>query len=388
MGAFRHHQREISDENGSNENYGNGGSGIVIRNIIHGSIRNKILIVAASLIVLLVAAFFVVKAVQRSQIAKQAVQENQDILNRLPQDALKTIEWNGTSYKPKSNLFSVLLLGIDKTQEMMDAAEGFRNRGQSDFIMLVVIDREAKKISRLMLDRDTITEITTLGTFGNVSGTRSERLSLSFSFGDGGDLSARFTVDAVKRILPKLPADTSDDTIARNYPQISIDAYVAMNLDAIINLNDVVGGVTLEVAGDYSAVNPDWEPGTIVTLHGKEAEQYVRTRANVDSGTNEDRMQRQKSFINALYVEVKEKISQDLTFVDTMFDAVQGNLITNMTRGRMINELNWAQDYEIQPLESLSGEHKVDSKGFMEFHLDEESSLIWVLNTYYSEIAN
>jgi LCP family protein required for cell wall assembly len=269
-------------------------------------------------------------------------------------------------------LFSVLLLGIDKTQEMMENAQGFRNRGQSDFIMLVVIDRDAKKVSRLMLDRDTITQINTLGVFGTDTGTRSERLSISFSFGDGGDRSARFTVDAVKRVLPG----------------INIDAYVAMNLDAITNLNDVVGGVTVEVAGDYSAVNPDWVIGKTVTLHGKEAEQYVRTRAAVDTGTNEARMTRQKSFVNALYEEVKNKISHDITFVDTMFDSVEGNLVTNMTRGRMINELNWAQDYEFTPMEMLSGEHTVDAKGFMEFHPDEDNSMQWVLNTYYNNIIN
>jgi LCP family protein required for cell wall assembly len=332
------------------------------------SAKTKVLIILFTILVL-AAAFLIVKLVLDKQSQRQAIAENQEILSRIPSKPLNAIELNGIKYKPKTNLFSVLLLGIDKTQEMMNAATGYRNRGQCDFIMLVVIDREAKSVSRLMLDRDTITQINTLGVFGTDTGTISERLSLSFSFGDGGGRSAKFAVDAVKRVLPG----------------VNIDAYVAMNLDAITNLNDVVGGVTLEVAGDYSAVNPDWTIGKTVTLHGKEAERYVRARAAVDTGTNEARMQRQKSFINALYEAVKEKIYDDITFVDTMFDSVEGNLITNMPRGRMVNELSWAQDYEIPQMDMLDGEHNVDAEGFMEFHADESSAMDWVLNVFYRE---
>ena len=180
----------------------------------------------------------------------------QELSTREIDDGADVIQWNGQSYKLRNNLFSVLFIGVDKTRQTLESIEGYRNHGQADFLMLAVMDRDAKTVTRLMIDRDTITEITTLGVFGDVSGTRVERVSLSHSFGDGKTQSCIFTMEAVSRILFGM----------------KINSYLSMNLDGIPRLNDAVGGVTVKIEDDFSAHDPTMVPGATVTLHGDQTQ--------------------------------------------------------------------------------------------------------------------
>lgn len=57
----------------------------------------------------------------------------------------------------------------------------------------------------------------------------------------------------------------------------------------------------------------------------------------------------------------------------------------SISRGRLINELNQAYGYDIQPVKVFTGEYMVGKNGFMEFHAEEEDIRSWVLSTYYRE---
>ena len=76
----------------------------------------------------------------------------------------------------------------------------------------------------------------------------------------------------------------------------SIDFYVAMNMDGISELNDLAGGVTVTLEDDFSSIDPAMAKGTTLTLHGDQAETFVRSRMTVGDGTNASRMERQEAF--------------------------------------------------------------------------------------------
>ena len=76
----------------------------------------------------------------------------------------------------------------------------------------------------------------------------------------------------------------------------SIDFYVAMNMDGISELNDLAGGVTVTLEDDFSSIDPAMTKGTTLTLHGDQAETFVRSRMTVGDGTNASRMERQEAF--------------------------------------------------------------------------------------------
>ena len=222
----------------------------------------------------------------------------------------------------------------------------------------------------MAIDRDTMTPITTLGVLGNRSGVRTAQVSLSHGFGDGGAQSCELTVEAVSNLLLGT----------------EIDFYAAMNLDGISVLNDAVGGVTVTLEDDFSALDPAMMAGTTLTLRGDQAECYVRSRMNVGIGTNEARMARQETYLSELSAKLTERIAESQSFIGELYDELEAYLTTDMSRGRLINEVWNARNYERTPLVRLAGEHRVGSDGFMQFYIDEEALEQTVLALFYERV--
>lgn len=278
-----------------------------------------------------------------------------------------SIEVDGVAYRQRKNISTVLLIGVDRASEA--TASGYRNGGQADFLNLLVIDEDEKKISQLSIDRDTMTPITVLGVLGNKSGMRTSQISLSHGFGDGGAQSCELTVEAVSNLLLGT----------------HIDKYIAMNLDGISVLNDAVGGVTVTLADDFSAMDPAMTAGTTLTLMGDQAEYYVRSRMSMAVGTNEARMARQREYISKLTDQLNGRIQQDKSYIGTIYDELEPYLTTDMSRGLLINTVWGARDYAHAQLE-LSGEHLIGSDGFMEFHVNESELQQKVLELFYQKV--
>ena len=260
-----------------------------------------------------------------------------------------TVTYDGTVYRQRKNLTSILLMGIDH-----DSGE---TGGQADFLQLIVIDDTSRTLKRLSIDRDTMTPITVLGVLGNRSGVRTAQVSLSHGFGDGKEQSCELTAEAVSNLLLGMP----------------VDFYLAMNLDGIAALNDMAGGVTVTLADDFSAQDPAMAQGATLTLHGDQTEIYVRSRRNVGVGTNEARMVRQEQYVAKLFAQLDTQMRSDQSFSGTMFDTLSPYLTTSIGRGRLINVVWLAKDYARQEKLSISGEHRVGSDGFMQFYADEAS---------------
>jgi LCP family protein required for cell wall assembly len=273
-----------------------------------------------------------------------------------------TVTYDGIAYRQRKNLTSILLMGIDH-----DSGE---TGGQADFLQLIVIDDTSRTLKRLSIDRDTMTPITVLGVLGNRSGVRTAQVSLSHGFGDGKEQSCELTAEAVSNLLLGMP----------------VDFYLAMNLDGIAALNDMAGGVTVTLADDFSAQDPAMAQGTTLTLHGDQAEIYVRSRRNVGVGTNEARMVRQEQYVAKLFAQLDTQMRSDQSFSGTMFDTLSPYLTTSVGRGRLINVVWLAKDYARQEPLSISGEHRVGSDGFMQFYADEASLYEAVLDLFYEEV--
>lgn len=273
-----------------------------------------------------------------------------------------TVTYDGTVYRQRKNLTSILLMGIDH-----DSGE---TGGQADFLQLIVIDDTSRTLKRLSIDRDTMTPITVLGVLGNRSGVRTAQVSLSHGFGDGKEQSCELTAEAVSNLLLGMP----------------VDFYLAMNLDGIAALNDMAGGVTVTLADDFSTQDPAMAQGSTLTLHGDQAELYVRSRRDVGTGTNEARMVRQEQYVTKLFTQLDTQMRSDQSFSGTMFDTLSPYLTTSIGRGRLINVVWLAKDYARQEPLSISGEHRVGSDGFMQFYADEASLYETVLDLFYEEV--
>lgn len=288
--------------------------------------------------------------------------------HQLRQVYQNTIDVDGVTYRLRDNVTTILLMGIDQSSGV--EISGYRNGGQADFIELIAIDDDAKKISRLQIDRDTMTPITVLGVLGDVAGERVAQISLSHGFGDGAKQSCELTADAVSNLLMDVP----------------IEEYISMSLDGISVLNDAVGGVTVTLADDFSALDPAMTQGTTLTLQGEQAEIYVRSRMNIGVGTNEARMARQQEYISRLSDQLSTKLQQDQEFIGELYDQLEQYLVTSISRGRLINVVWNSRDYERAQVE-IAGSHRIGSDGFMQFYVDETALQQTVLDMFYQKVG-
>lgn len=313
-------------------------------------------------LLLAVVGIVILNKIEENAYPEQRGQMSQDF-GKLP-----TAEYQGRTYQMKPNLTSMLFIGYDKADDAPQV--GFRQGGQADFLMLVVLDSKEKVIRQLQIERDTIADMVVLGVTGNEVGTRRMQICLSHAYGADEEANCKYTVDAVRNLLQGVP----------------IDLYMAMDIRGIDIFNDAIGGVTVDIEDDFSAYDPTMVQGTTMTLHGHQAELFVRYRYDIGAGSNESRMRRQQAYMKAATEQISKRVAENSSFANTMLDAIEGVSNTNVSRGRFINEINRASTYDIRPVDTLAGEYKIGNDGFMEFHADEDSIISWVMNVFYNPV--
>ena len=293
--------------------------------------------------------------------------EKPETRTQLPQADQETVEVDGVTYRKKSRLTTILVMGVDHdTQD----SYAYRKAGQADFLRLIVLDNKNKTVQQLQIDRDTMTPVTVLGLLGDRYEPVTEQICLGYAFGDGRQSSCEVTVEAVENLLGGQ----------------KIDQYLSMGLDGISTLNDLAGGVTVTLEDDFSAIDPAMTKGTTLTLWGDQAEVYVRTRRSIGVGTNEARMARQEQYIRQITSQLDAKVQQDQNFVLTAYDALEPYLYTNIPRGQLANEAWAAKDYERMDTIKPEGTYQVGDDGSMEFYPDAASLQQAVLQLFYEKV--
>ena len=274
----------------------------------------------------------------------------------------KTYEYKGETYTENRNVRSYLFIGSDTYEEVNDGQGGNGSRGDASF--LVVFDDEHKTWRILIFDRDSMVKMNTYNDEFIMVGVSTAQLTLSHIFGTWDD-GARNMMDAVSRLL---------------WNQ-KIDGFFDMNMAAIPILNDAVGGVTVYNETDFTAKDPEMKPNTTITLHGKQAEIYVRTRKEVDNGTNEMRMKRQRTYLSALGKKIQGLSSEE---VNDIYGKLMDNSVTNMEVGDFVNLAQAAKEYKRLDDLQMDGIHTVNGD-FMEFYIDEDSLTQTILELFYTK---
>ena len=278
---------------------------------------------------------------------------------------LKELTYKGKSYRQRPELETYLFMGIDT----MGAAVGvnsYAGGGQADVQIVAVLDNEARTWQALQLNRDSIVRVPVLGVGGDIVAYEDEQLALAHYYGNGREQSCENTVLAVSMLLNDQP----------------IDGYMAVNMDAVGILTDLVGGVTLTVTSDFSAIDPSLMQGETITLTGEQALTYVRSRANIDDETNLARMNRQRQYMTAL----EEKLTQkDANFVVEAYDALADYMVTDIASGTAAEIGERMQDYTQLEVLTIDGENVVEGEHWA-YHLDEDSLQETILQLFYNEI--
>ena len=136
---------------------------------------------------------------------------------------------------------------------------------------------------------------------------------------------------------------------------LRIDYYVSMNMDAITILNDAVGGVTVEVVDDFSAVDPTISMG-LVKLNGQQAVNFVRSRKDVGDQLNLNRIERQKTYIQGFTDALRATHESDPTFVLTVYEELKQYIVTDCSAKQMSVLLEQYASYRVGRILSPEGD--------------------------------
>lgn len=333
---------------------------------LHGRKRKWIILAAVAYAVLLVAILVLPKVLSKDDRTHTDVPGNGAELF----DTAIRYSSNGADYVYRqSDLTTLLLIGVDR--EGLNKGESLtaRSNTQADFLLLLVLDRENKTLTPIQIDRDAIVPVNVYGVLGNLTGTREMQVCLAQGFGKTLDANCRNTSAAVSGMLLGIP----------------IDHYMVYDLSAINVLNDLLGGVTVTVEDDLTELDSALSVGSTVTLHGEQAEIFVRSRMGIGDGTNVSRLRRQRAYMESALSIVTKKSSVDSSFIQGLIGGMEGYYASDMNRGYVVNLFNRAIGYDMRPIRVTDGEHGVGKDGFMECYLNEESIKRMVLEVCFEK---
>lgn len=328
--------------------------------------------------------------------------ENQFIFSFMP-----TRDYDGKIYEARTSrsLTTVLLIGYDhKDQgELNVPQESYIKGGQSDFLLLLVIDHDAQQIRRLQIERDTITEIKFYSKGGSYFGARRLQICLAHAYGDTQEMNNRNVIWAVENLLG----------IAGENDGAQIDMYLSMDISGIGRLNDLLGGVTVPIEHDFSYYDASMVQGTRMKLNGDQAQVYCRQRYHIGDQSNASRMQRQRVYMDAALETLRESVQKDPSFANDLLngmgmifdthkeidagfgftttddpgteitDTPTHYLMVNSSLEEIVGLLTRAIGYEVLPVEELPGWRSISANGYIEYNIEKDTGLKWSLGALY-----
>ena len=284
-----------------------------------------------------------------------------------PVDGREITYYNGTAYARREDLETVLLLGVDKFEG--ETPEGYVNNQQADFLLLLVMDKQHETCTPIQLNRDTMTQIQILGVTGEPAGTFTGQLALAHTYGSGEEDSCENTVLAVSHLLYGM----------------EIDHYVSLTMDGVALLNDLVGGVTVEVLDDFSGIDESLVQGETVTLQGQQALTYVRSRGGMEDSSNLHRMERQRQYLAALQQQLKAAVRQEDGFTLDALLQLNEYMVSDCTVDQLSDLGDSLAAYQVSDILTTPGDAQ-EGEEFMEFTVDEAALQQLVMEVFYEPV--
>ena len=303
--------------------------------------------------------------------------------------------------RPASETTTSLLIGYDHDAEgALEELHGYSHGGQADFLLLVQLDHRSEKIRMLQIDRDTMTAVHMMDDLGTRRGAFTLQICLAHAFGSTREENNANTVRAVEDLL-KISGDGDG---------AQIDWYLAMDISGISRLNDLLGGVTVNLEDDLSALDPAMTPGATLRLTGEQAERFCRGRYGVGDQTNASRMRRQRQYMAAAGETLMAKLREDPDFANDLLKGMgliydraipQDNpfapkengtpvgdtggkyLMSSETLSGIVAAMSRAVSYQMLATETLPGVHQRGTNGFVQFIVEEDAAQKWAIDAMY-----
>lgn len=266
---------------------------------------------------------------------------------------------NGKAYNYNDDIVNILLLGVDKYVAAKDL------RGQADAVYLISMNSKTNKIKVYAISRNSITDVDIYDSDGNYFASEKTQLCLAFAYGANGVQGSENCSKAVSKLMYGIP----------------INGYYTVYLDAITDIVNAVGGVTVTLSEDVLQLFPNKKSGDSIVLKGDKAVEYLRVRGE----SSAPRLDRHKLFINSFISAAKESVAKDLSLPLKMYKKLNNKSITDIELTSSVYMASIAANCDFQ-VESIKGEYGFDGR-YETFEVDKEALYNLVLNDFYIPIS-
>lgn len=281
------------------------------------------------------------------------------------------IEIDGQEYELSHDMRTYLVMGTDASGNEDAQSREEYDGSMADFMLLLVIDDTDETYGFIQLNRDTITKIPILLKDGTSYASADIQLCVAHAYGGSKRESCKNTVRAVSMFMKGIP----------------IDGYYALKMEAIPELNHAVGGVTVAIEDDFTAMDSEMKPGTTLKLNDEQAYIYVHSRMEVGDGENTSRMRRHRTYMDAMMKKVQNQASRDASFVNRVYKELSDYSTTDMGSKILSEIASKVNSYTYTGLVTPEGESRIgtalnDGLEHSEFYADEEALVKMIRDIY------
>lgn len=341
----------------------------------------------AAVVIVLTASFQVVMAIGKSNLQNKSETSAPELAQTVEEEPLTEeeqtdwqegwVKYQGQIYAYNKDILTFLFMGIDKSSDVKEVAEG-TNGGQADALFLLVLNPHDQTIQVIGINRNTMTDVDLYNEDGAYMTTVTAQIAVQHGFGNGMQESCEYQVNAVRKLFYNLP----------------VHGYCAVNMDAVISLTDMVGGIELTALEDVKTVLSDGNKGGYIikksetaVLDGEQAYSYVRYRDVNTAGSADQRLERQQQFLEKFIAKTKSETIKDITLPVKLYNAVTSQMVTNVTADEVAYLASTAANYKFDKSRfySLKGE-TVQGEKFEEYYIDETALYEMILDIFYEPV--
>lgn len=241
--------------------------------------------------------------------------------------------------------------------------EGY-NGELADFITVILIDNTTEKYGFYQIDRNTMVDVPVVNKAGDIEDFAKQQLCTSHWYG--------FDEDQRNDILCMAVSDAIGG--------LDTDGYYVLNMKDVGEVNDAIGGVTVDIDTDMTNLDPAFTAGSSVHLEGKQAENFLRARMDVGDGTNAGRMKRQQQYMQKAYSMVVDQLRDNPEYLNDIYDLLEQKIESDGNAKRVSQIADKIIRYQSEGFITFSGTTKVNDtigEGITheEFYADQSSVL-------------
>lgn len=224
---------------------------------------------------------------------------------------------------------NILLVGFDRDEERDQKTEYFR----ADTLMVFAINTETGKVDIVSVPRDTLVPIY------KRDGTRDK---INSAYGYGWKYGGAPSDDLEEK--HRLGMEYQVETVSRTLKGIPIHYYVSVDMDVVVEVVDIIGGVWFDVEKRVYSPKREvlLEPG-YQHLDGLKFLDFVRGRRYSDGDIT--RVKNQQDILVAAFNQLKS--ANQLANAPKIYASVRDNVDTNLSMEQMVS-LAWYGSQNIE----------------------------------------